>query len=308
MSFGNPIVGGQGALVRVQIKSPNYVLNTTGWMIAKDGSAEFNNVVVRGELFVRDADGSYVRIYDDAGNAAVILLNPADLPGKTITPGELSTVSDTSGFTDSTDLVLKGPTYDGADPAYIHLGYGGGVIAVPRVFVYGDLIELFADRYISFDAPKVFVGASELFDRNLVGCARNGVSARATTSPNTDTVSAAGYVDMAGTGSVTSFTFFKRYDDSAVKLSMSGSFFTNNGGATFLAAMRVDGVDYEIVVVAATLPVSIRIPFSDFNYIDYGVLPAGSYTVQGRWQNATGVGTLTRRFDDKLSMEAEEWD
>lgn len=52
MTFSNPITGGQGALVRPAIKSPNYVPNVSGWSINKDGSAEFNDVVIRGGTVV----------------------------------------------------------------------------------------------------------------------------------------------------------------------------------------------------------------------------------------------------------------
>lgn len=48
MAFSNPITGGQGALVRPAIKSPNYVTGVSGWSINKNGSAEFNNIVIRG--------------------------------------------------------------------------------------------------------------------------------------------------------------------------------------------------------------------------------------------------------------------
>ncbi len=48
MGFSNPITGGQGALARDQIKSPGFVAGSTGWSIFRDGSAEFNNIVIRG--------------------------------------------------------------------------------------------------------------------------------------------------------------------------------------------------------------------------------------------------------------------
>lgn len=51
MSFTNSIVGGQGALVRPAIKSPNYITGVSGWSINKDGSAEFSNLTIRGTFF-----------------------------------------------------------------------------------------------------------------------------------------------------------------------------------------------------------------------------------------------------------------
>lgn len=47
MSFSNPIVGGT-TLIRPAIHSPDFVTGVSGWSINKDGSAEFNDVVIRG--------------------------------------------------------------------------------------------------------------------------------------------------------------------------------------------------------------------------------------------------------------------
>lgn len=58
MAFSNPITGGQGALVRPAIKSPNYVMGQIGWSINRDGSAEFNDVVVRGTVIAADFQSS----------------------------------------------------------------------------------------------------------------------------------------------------------------------------------------------------------------------------------------------------------
>lgn len=48
--FSNAIIGGAEILIRSAIKSQNYVAGTAGWRIAKDGTAEFNNVTVRGNF------------------------------------------------------------------------------------------------------------------------------------------------------------------------------------------------------------------------------------------------------------------
>ena len=46
--FSSPIIGGGGTLVYPAIKSPDYVAGSAGWQIAKNGSAEFENLTVRG--------------------------------------------------------------------------------------------------------------------------------------------------------------------------------------------------------------------------------------------------------------------
>jgi hypothetical protein len=48
MPFANPIIGGGGSLVYPSIHSPNFIHNIGGWSIKKDGSAEFNNLTLRG--------------------------------------------------------------------------------------------------------------------------------------------------------------------------------------------------------------------------------------------------------------------
>jgi hypothetical protein len=61
MTFGNSILAGE-ELVRTGIRSPNFVAGVSGWRIARDGSAEFNNVTVRGTFRAQNAAGSFVEI------------------------------------------------------------------------------------------------------------------------------------------------------------------------------------------------------------------------------------------------------
>lgn len=48
LQFAHSIAGGQGNLIATSLQSPNFVTEVSGWQIAKDGSAEFNNVTIRG--------------------------------------------------------------------------------------------------------------------------------------------------------------------------------------------------------------------------------------------------------------------
>lgn len=63
MSFGNPIVAGN-TLIREAIQSPNFVTTLSGWRIGRDGSAEFNNIIVRGEFQAGVLPGSVITIND----------------------------------------------------------------------------------------------------------------------------------------------------------------------------------------------------------------------------------------------------
>lgn len=87
--FTDPIVAGN-KLVRPAIMSPDYVAGTSGWTIKRDGSAEFNNVTVRGELDITGADGS--RIQGVTGAQATVQFTPPSVPGITWNVGVLQTL------------------------------------------------------------------------------------------------------------------------------------------------------------------------------------------------------------------------
>lgn len=61
--FADPVIGGAEKLVRKAIQSPDYSPGTAGWTINKDGSAEFNNLGIRGVFngtdFVINSSGAF---------------------------------------------------------------------------------------------------------------------------------------------------------------------------------------------------------------------------------------------------------
>lgn len=63
MGFENDIIGGDATLIRPAVKSPNYVPGNAGWSINKDGSAQFNNLSIRGTFngtdFIIDSAGIF---------------------------------------------------------------------------------------------------------------------------------------------------------------------------------------------------------------------------------------------------------
>lgn len=72
--FANPVVGGQGSLVRPQIKSPDFSLaGKTGWAILRDGSAYFFNVTASGVVTANSV------IIDGAGLGAFVYDGPPAL-------------------------------------------------------------------------------------------------------------------------------------------------------------------------------------------------------------------------------------
>ena len=108
MSFSNPITGGQGTLVRPAIKSPNYVAGSSGWTINRDGSAEFNNLTLRGTFNGTD----YV-----INSSGAFFYSGTPAAGNLITSITRATGTDAFG-----NAYLAGvTTYDNANHLYINL-------------------------------------------------------------------------------------------------------------------------------------------------------------------------------------------
>jgi hypothetical protein len=128
------------------------------------------------------------------------------------------------------------------------------------------------------------------------------LNAQAVTS-GTDTTTSATYVNMAGTGSVTTFSFTKRTANTRVKLEMNAGFTNAVGTSLVDFALQIGGTDYQMghtiqLVVTATQQFSgVRIVSG---------IPAGVYTVQCRWRREGGSGTPTRGSNEWLSASAEE--
>lgn len=76
MPWQRPIVAGQELALNA-IQSPEFVTGVSGWIIRRNGSAEFNDVVMRGSLIVDgsvlfDADDALI-LEDDAGHPVIVL-------------------------------------------------------------------------------------------------------------------------------------------------------------------------------------------------------------------------------------------
>jgi len=69
-NWTSPIAAGDGSLIYPAIKSPNYVPNTSGWLLDRDGDADLNNVNVRGDLVVDGPGLAEIHIYNSPGIGA----------------------------------------------------------------------------------------------------------------------------------------------------------------------------------------------------------------------------------------------
>lgn len=78
MSFRNPILAGT-TLVRTAIESANYVAGSAGWMIGRDGTAEFNGATFRGTVVVQSNQA--VLFYSGVPAAGNLVLAIAPVAG-----------------------------------------------------------------------------------------------------------------------------------------------------------------------------------------------------------------------------------
>lgn len=136
MGFQNPIVGGT-ALRIPAIQSPNYNPGVAGWIIKIDGSAEFNNLTIRGEFngndFIINSDGIFLYSSTPAnGNLIGSWTSAAgtDGFGNAYQAGlTLYSTQGTINFTNSGGDVLATWT-DTVNGSVIEIGVGGGAASV----------------------------------------------------------------------------------------------------------------------------------------------------------------------------------
>jgi len=77
MPFKNQIVGGD-FLVRNQIESENFVSGSSGWIIRRDGTVEFNNGTFRGSIEVGSLTGAHFVVNNTSTGDVVDVYNASD--------------------------------------------------------------------------------------------------------------------------------------------------------------------------------------------------------------------------------------
>lgn len=136
MPFTNSEVAGGGKLTRFAIQSPNYAAGSAGWTINRDGSAEFNNITVRGILDVIDASGAEIKA--DPSVAARFDITPprsANYPSVQWSPGS---VGGTVATSDKPRLTLTSPVQTGGFSAATMSLTGGSNTGSPAIIFQAD--------------------------------------------------------------------------------------------------------------------------------------------------------------------------
>lgn len=98
ITWADPIAAADGTLIFPAIKSSNYVTGVSGWMIDRQGDAEFNGGTFRGEVDVNGTDGSKVAIFASGGHAEIDLTPPTYIPSTLVAiPSTIGAGSNGSG-------------------------------------------------------------------------------------------------------------------------------------------------------------------------------------------------------------------
>lgn len=133
MPFNNPIVAGE-TLVIPGVESDGYATGIDGWRIARDGTAEFNEVTVRGDVEIQD----FLRIVGSDPDATIELGVTGGTPVIDITSNDGTRFRFISSTSDS---LVVGPT---SDPNSRLIFVDGEGIAL-RSSVTGGVSILFDD-------------------------------------------------------------------------------------------------------------------------------------------------------------------
>ena len=137
---------------------------------------------------------------------------------------------------------------------------------------------------------------------NIVYQNEDGVSAIAVTS-GTDATTSATYVNMAGTGATTSFSFTKELTSTRLIVRLEAGWEAATAGTQMRFGVLVSGTDYDCCqsLGNATTTISHAAGFAIISG-----LAAGAYTIQGRWKRSAGTGTPTRSVNEWLAISCAE--
>lgn len=74
--FQNPLLGADYSLAVPQIQSPNFITGVSGWIIRKDGTAEFASGLFRGELVAVNGNKMAGIVFNTPSGDPVFVINP----------------------------------------------------------------------------------------------------------------------------------------------------------------------------------------------------------------------------------------
>lgn len=113
--FQNPVIAGSGELVIDDIHSRGYTPGVQGWSIDRNGSAEFNNVDIRGRVEIGPVNGSQVIIDRQVGPPVAGFIQLPTHGFSELNPAHILTSLFNTGLpNEAGSLAIRGPQSVGA--------------------------------------------------------------------------------------------------------------------------------------------------------------------------------------------------
>lgn len=304
MPFGNPIITGSGFLIRDNIKSSNFVIDTSGWIIRKDGFAQFSNVQIRGSSNLLDLlvtgqltlSGS-LRVTNDSGATGTSInfgngpyafffapAHSVDYPTQQWAPGSVGV----------------GVNPDPTEQAYLLLGSPKKLLGSSAdITLFGSSTDVpTSQAFIQADAVTIIAATTTVNGDMQISGALNSTSA--TVNGKVPTVNITVSADTSNSGTftttetVTDTTTFTPVSGKLYRITWSTMFQSTIAGDIVQLQMREDnltGVSFG--VIREGIPnanASAR-----FIYVGYWLAPSASAkTMVTTAVRGAGTGTLTR--------------
>ncbi len=295
MPFRNPILGGT-QLVRDAINSEGYTPGSAGWSINRNGSAEFNGVVIRAGQVV-SGTALYYNGTPALGTlvASISATAGVDAYGNAYPAG-------IAGITPSSNWVRLDPS----TPALEFKNVLGPTSTIRQdASSFGGLMRVQNATGLYVQSGQLLAGTRVQLGQDVAGGPKDaagscaGIGAAYTAGVQTTTLAAYSNVTMPAT-----LTLAKLFTATRIKIDLHTTHYWQTAIGTVMFAVLINGVDYDVAQYGTNL-VGDRLQVSGTAYVASG-LAAGSYSVQLAWKRVSGTGTVTIDNNDWLSLSAME--
>lgn len=263
--FAHDVAGGNGDLIIRSVQSPNFVPGSAGWQIAKDGSAEFNDLTIRGtfkgtDFIINTAGLWFYYPSEAAGNLRLALTGQATTgPYGESVPSGMTIYGTTDAMNPGLSLPLQAANQSG---------------------------DAFINSYITNQgAANEYYNTQHIGPQNAKSGGRTFVyQSSAATDGSSPAQGALGYFDASGNQN----DLFVWQEDNNLYLN-AVPYFNNN---VVMVSGNVPRIFYGYLSGNATITTNS----TDISQFDQGLLPAGKHFLVDfnfMFQSASATNVLT---------------
>lgn len=154
------------------------------------------------------------------------------------------------------------------------------------------------DSYVSVDAGVTTL----VLDGNSVHPNAEGVNAQSLASGSENATTS--YTTLGGNSP--SFDFTKRETATRLRIDMAEGYYVTAADTGVRFGVRINGTDYDVTQRNGTQTANVHETAVGTRIISG--IPAGTYTIDGRWKKTAGTGNTVRDFNDWHSIACTEVD